>query len=56
MTIVFTFDGETLRAMNKDALRMFRAMRGALWARGDKRDPKAGDRFDGGITIVSIAV
>jgi len=46
-------NGPTVTWFGAEALRAFRVFRYELWARGDKRDPIAGDKFDG-VHIVTI--
>lgn len=46
-------NGPTVTWFGSEALRAFRVFRYELWARGDKRDPTAGDEFDG-VRIVTI--
>lgn len=54
--VTFRKDGGPPRNLYEvDALRFYRAFRGALWDSGTRRDPKPGDVMFG-VEIVAIAI
>lgn len=53
MKITYKHQGDIIIAHKQNAIDLFRVFRAALWARGNKRDPIAGDTIDN-VTLVSI--
>lgn len=53
MKITYKHHSNIIIAYKQNAIDLFRVLRAALWAQGDKRDPKPGDMING-VTLVSI--